>query len=216
MPFAKDPVLDLFDDSADGVALPIEDGQLHYYPNAFAEAEADALMQHCLTDLPWRQDHISIAAKSIPIPRLQCWLGDPDAHYSYSNIALSPQPWPEFLRPIKARLEILCAHSFNSALANYYRDGADSVDWHSDDEQELGENAIIASLSLGTSRMFELKHRYKRSLQTLKITLSHGSVLIMKGSTQQYWRHRIAKVKNMDEARINLTFRKILRKKAEG
>tara|TARA_R110001592_G_scaffold85470_1_gene252676 strand:+ start:637 stop:1287 length:651 start_codon:yes stop_codon:yes gene_type:complete len=216
MSFAKDPVLDLFDDSVDGVALPIEDGLLHYYSNAFSEAEADTLMQHCLTDLPWRQDHIKIAAKSIPIPRLQCWLGDPDAHYSYSDIALSPQPWPDFLLPIKAHIESLCGHSFNSALANYYRDGKDSVDWHSDDEQELGENAIIASLSLGASRVFELKHRYKRSLRTLKSTLSHGSVLIMKGSTQQFWRHRVAKVKNMNEARINLTFRRILHKKVEG
>ena len=125
-------------------------------------------------------------------------------------------PWPEFLLPIKARIETLCAYSFNSALANYYRDGKDSVDWHSDDEQELGENAVIASLSLGASRVFELKHRYKLSLQPLKTTLSHGSVLIMKGSTQQYWRHRIAKVKHLDEARINLTFRRILRKKVEG
>ena len=90
------------------------------------------------------------------------------------------------------------------------------MDWHSDDEQELGENAVIASLSLGASRVFELKHRYKLSLQPLKTTLSHGSVLIMKGSTQQYWRHRIAKVKHLDEARINLTFRRILRKKVEG
>ena len=216
MSFSKDPVLDLFDDLEDGVALPIEDGQLHYFANALNESEADTLMPHCLTDLPWRQDHIRIAGKSIPIPRLQCWLGTPDAHYSYSNIALRPQPWPEFLLKIKARVETLCAHSFNSALVNYYRDGADSVDWHSDDEQELGEDPIIVSLSLGASRVFELKHRYKKRLPTLKTSLSHGSVLIMKGSTQQNWRHRVAKVKGLDEARVNLTFRHILRKKVAG
>tara|TARA_R100001377_G_scaffold80661_1_gene59693 strand:- start:2 stop:652 length:651 start_codon:yes stop_codon:yes gene_type:complete len=216
MSFGRDCVLDLFDDLDNGVALPIEDGQLHYFPNALDESEADALMMQCITDLPWRQDHIRIAGKSIPIPRLQCWLGSSDAHYSYSNIALRPQPWPEFLLRVKTRVETLCAHSFNSALANYYRDGADSVDWHSDDERELGQDPVIASLSLGTSRVFELKHRYKKRLPTLKTSLGHGSVLIMQGGTQQYWRHRIAKVQGLQEARVNLTFRRILRNTVAG
>jgi alkylated DNA repair dioxygenase AlkB len=213
MSFVKDPVLPLFDDLENGIALPIEDGQLHYIPSAFSETEADALMRQCLTELPWRQDRISIAGKLILIPRLQCWLGDPEAHYSYSNLTLHPQPWPEFLVDIKARIETLAAHSFNSALANLYRDGSDSVDWHSDDEAELGHTPIIASLSLGTSRVFELKHRYKKQLSALKLSLNHGSVLIMKGSTQQYWHHRIAKLKGLSEPRINFTFRHILHKK---
>jgi len=215
MSFVKEPVLGLFDDLENGIALPIEDGQLHYFPNAFTETEADVLMQQCTTGLPWRQDRISIAGKLILIPRLQCWLGDTEAQYSYSNLVLSPQPWPQFLSKIKARIETLSAHSFNSALANYYRDGADSVDWHSDDETELGKAPVIASLSLGTSRVFELKHRYKKSLQAVKILLNHGSLLIMKGSTQQYWRHRIAKVKDVYEPRINFTFRRIFHNEVE-
>lgn len=211
MSFIKAPTLDLFDDAGNGIALPIEDGQLHYFPNALSAGEADVLLKQSITDITWRQDRISIAGRSIPIPRLQCWLGDPEAHYSYSNIALTPQPWPEFLVKIKARIETLAAHTFNSALANHYRDGADSVDWHSDDEPELGNAPIIASLSLGTNRVFELKHRYKKSLSALKISLDHGSVLIMKGSTQQYWRHRIAKVQGLKETRVNFTFRRIVR-----
>ena len=216
MSFTKDPALDLFEDLDGGIALPIEDGHLHYIPNALSEMEADELMQQCLTDLPWRQDLISIAGKLIPIPRLQCWLGDPEAHYSYSNLALRPQPWPAFLRELKARMEALAAHRFNSALANHYRDGTDSVDWHSDDEAELGTTPVIASLSLGTSRVFELKHRYNIALPNLKISLGHGSVLIMKGSTQQFWRHRIAKVKGLHEPRINFTFRQILANKVDA
>lgn len=211
MSFVKDPVRGLFDDLDNGIALPIEDGQLHYFANALGETQADALMGQCLTEISWRQDRISIAGKSLSIPRLQCWIGDPEAHYAYSNLSLSPQPWPQFLIQIKTRVETLAGHSFNSALANHYRDGADSVAWHSDDESELGTSPVIASLSLGTSRVFELRHRYKKALPTLKISLRHGSVLIMKGSTQQFWRHRIAKVTGLNEPRINFTFRHVLR-----
>lgn len=216
MSFVNVPILDLFDNLESGIALPIEDGQLHYFPNAFTEIEANALVRQCITDIPWRQDRISIAGRMIPIPRLQCWYGDPQAHYSYSNLALSPQPWPEFLMEVKTRIETLTTHTFNCALANQYRDGSDSVDWHSDDELELGRAPIIASLSLGANRVFELKHRYKKQLPRPKILLGHGSVLVMKGSTQRYWRHRIAKVKGLDEARINLTFRHINRLRVEG
>lgn len=216
MSSGKIPISDLFNDLESEIALPIEDGQLHYFPNALTQVEADDLMRQCITDIPWRQECIRIAGRSIPIPRLQCWIGDPDAHYCYSNMALSPQPWPDFLIGIRARIETLAANSFNSALANHYRDGADSVDWHSDDEKELGSTPIIASLSLGASRVFELKHRYKKRLCALKISLDHGSVLIMKGSTQQYWRHRIAKVKGLGEARINFTFRHIVHKTVEA
>ena len=210
MSFVKDPVLGLFDDHVDGVSLAIEDGQLQYFPNAFSQREADAFFNQSLTDIPWRQESIRIAGKLIPIPRLQCWLGEPEANYSYSNITMSPEPWPEFLHEIKLRIEALSKHSFNSALANFYRNGTDSVDWHSDDEKELGKNAIIASLSLGTSRVFELKHRFKKQLRPLKISLPHGSVLIMKGSTQQNWHHRIGKTKDLIDARVNYTFRHIV------
>lgn len=212
MSIVKDPVLGLFDSHVDGVELAIEDGQLHYFPSAFSQIQSDELMEKSLTDIPWKQERIHIAGKLIPIPRLQCWLGDSDAHYSYSKINMSPEPWPDFLCEIKSRIELLSAHSYNSVLANYYRDGSDSVDWHSDDEDELGSEAVIASLSLGTSRVFELKHRYKKQLRSMKISLPHGSVLIMKGCTQQFWRHRIAKVKDLHEPRINFTFRHIFKR----
>lgn len=213
MSFVKDPDLGLFDDLENGIALPLEDGQLHYYADALNEHAADNLMRQCLTDLPWRQDNIWIAGKSIPIPRLQCWLGDSGTQYSYSNLKMSPQPWPSFLCKMKAEIEHLTSHSFNSALANFYRDGRDSVDWHSDDEAELGDEPIIASLSLGASRVFELKHRVKKTNATQKILLRHGSVLVMKGTTQRYWQHRIAKLKSLQEPRINITFRKIVSSK---
>jgi len=209
MSFNRDPDLGLFNDNDAGIEIALEDALLHYYSAALGDVEADALMQQCLTDIPWQQDYIHIAGKRIAIPRLQCWFGDVGTDYSYSNINLIPQPWPEFILVLKTRLEALTAHTFNCALANLYRNGCDSVDWHSDDEPELGDAPIIASLSLGASRVFELKHRTKSMLKARKIALHHGSVLVMKGATQRHWRHRIAKVKALQQARVNITFRRI-------
>ncbi len=210
MTFRRNLDLGLLMNPEQGIEIALEDGQLHYFTSIFSEDEADALFANCLTGIPWQQDAISIAGRVIQIPRLQCWLGSPEAYYSYSNLEMKPQAWPPFLMKVKQQLESLAGTNFNSALANYYRDGRDSVDWHSDDETELGDWPIIASLSLGVSRVFELKHRTKRLLGTKKILLQHGSVLIMKGGTQRNWRHRIAKVKNLCEPRINLTFRRIV------
>ncbi|MCB1648267.1 MAG: alpha-ketoglutarate-dependent dioxygenase AlkB [Pseudomonadales bacterium] len=197
----------LFDRAPEPVILPLQDAVLHYFPAAFAPDEADALLQSCMGSLAWRQDSLRIAGRLIPIPRLQCWYGDAGAQYGYSRLRLSPLPWSRELLFIKSRVESCSGHRFNAVLANYYRDGQDSVDWHSDDEPELGP--VIASVSLGAVRCFEMKHRYQRELKKLKLPLTHGSLLLMTGETQHYWRHRVPKEPAIAQARINLTFRQI-------
>lgn len=200
----------LFALSDEPVSLPLEDGCLQYFPSAFSSSEADALFQACLQTLAWRQDNLCIANRQIPIPRLQCWYGDFGTDYSYSRLKLTPLPWTDLLQSIRSRVETCSEHAFNAVLANCYRDGRDSVDWHSDDEPELGKQPVIASLSLGAARRFELKHRSKRHLKPLKLTLEHGSLLIMSADTQHHWRHRLPKDPAITGPRINLTFRQIM------
>lgn len=199
----------LFDLAQEPVTLPLQDAILQYFPATFTPDEADVLLQSCMNSLAWRQDSLRIADRLVPIPRLQCWYGDAGTQYSYSRLRLSPLPWTRELLLIKSRVESCSGHRFNAVLANYYRDGRDSVDWHSDDEPELGQEPVIASLSLGAVRCFELKHRTQRDLKTLKLPLAHGSLLLMEGTTQQHWRHRVPKEPAIGQPRINLTFRQI-------
>ncbi len=200
--FAADPA------AAERLTLP--DGELLYIPQAFSALEAQGHLDHCLQELPWRQDSIRIAGKTIAAPRLPHRFGGPGAHYRYSGIALAPLPWTATLLEIKARVEALSDGHFNSVLANHYRDGQDSVSWHADDEPELGIQPVIASVSFGASRRFELRHRHKRSQPTLRLTLDHGSLLVMRGTTQEFWVHQVPKEKYVKSPRINLTFRRIL------
>jgi len=201
--------LDLFAEKEELIIANLEDAQLHYFPHALSKDQADAFLTVCLNEFEWRQDSIRIAGKNIAVPRLQNWYGDEGMDYSYSGIRLTPLPWPEPLLAIKRQVEDISQQRFNSVLANYYRDGNDSVDWHSDDEPELGPQPIIASLSLGATRTFTLKHRFKKQLAPQKIPLQHGSLLVMSGTTQSHWLHRIGKDKHVDQPRINLTFRQI-------
>lgn len=195
--------------NAEASVIAIPDAHLQFFPAAFTTAEADQLYEQCLHTLPWRQDDIVIAGRRMPIPRLQNWFGDPGMRYSYSGIHLSPVPWTDALLQVRARVESLCGQHFNALLANCYRDGKDSVGWHSDDEPELGKQPVIASVSFGATRTFEMRHLCNRALKTLRLPLHHGSVLIMSGTTQQFWRHQIPKESGVALPRINLTLRHI-------
>ncbi len=159
------------------------------------------------SDLPWHQNQLHMFGRKIPEPRLVTWMGDPGAEYSYSGINLDPVPWI----PTVAKLRRICAElagvDFNSVLANLYRDGNDSVDWHADDEPELGPEPVIASLSLGATRRFDLRHR--TTGETIRIDLPPGSVVVMSGRCQSEWVHRVAKTKRPVGPRVNLTFRVI-------
>ncbi|HSN23761.1 MAG TPA: alpha-ketoglutarate-dependent dioxygenase AlkB, partial [Methylomicrobium sp.] len=143
------------------------------------------------------------------VPRLMCWYGDDDAVYHYSGVKHEPLPWTAALSTVRIRIEAFIGGcTFNSVLANLYRDGRDSMGCHADDEKELGINPVIASLSLGDERMFRLHHKMRRS--HLDITLGHGDLLIMAGALQHHWLHALPKTRKVKNPRINLTFRRII------
>lgn len=203
---------DLFTSTSPALHLPNAD--IEYREQFFTQA--DALYQQLWHEIEWRQDTISMYGKPVLIPRLNAWYGDADAHYSYSGLQLTPLPWTPALLTVKKQVERYIGESFNSVLANCYRDGNDSVAWHSDDEFELGKQPLIASVSFGATRRFVLKHRKDKKLSPVNLELSSGSLLIMQGSTQQYWHHCVPKQKGVTESRINLTFRQILHRRPEG
>ncbi|ARN75836.1 alpha-ketoglutarate-dependent dioxygenase AlkB family protein [Oceanicoccus sagamiensis] len=194
----------LFSSTPQVFDLPQAD--ISYYEDFIAD-EAQ-VYQQLLADLQWHQDTIQMYGKPVLIPRMNAWYGDKEAAYSYSGLKLTPIPWTESLLLLKQTVEQQLNRRFNSVLANYYRDGADSVAWHSDDEAELGLNPVIASLSFGATRRFSLR-RKKQQQAPIHIDLHGGSLLVMAGQTQQYWHHQIAKTTKPVAGRINLTFRSI-------
>lgn len=200
--------MELFEQNQE-IIFDIPDGNVTLLPNFLSIQEADVLFQKWMREFPWQLDHITVFGKTYEQPRLTALFGDADKPYSYSNITMYPNAWPHELSEIKTKIENQCQHSFTTALANLYRNGRDSNGWHADDEPELGQNPLIASLSLGETRSFHLKHNTIRE-QKLKISLTHGSLLIMSGTLQHFWKHQIPKTAKTVDARINLTFRKIV------
>lgn len=185
--------------------LPFE-GEVYFYPQFFSQAASDQyfdLLQH---QVQWKQEPIKIFGKQVMQPRLTAWCGVADKPYSYSGITMQPQPWTESLLQIKTAIEKEARVNFTNALLNYYRDGKDSMGWHRDNEQELGINPVIGSVSFGASRIFRLRH-YKTKKIMKSIELTHGSFLLMMGATQHYWEHQVPKTNKPIGGRINLTFR---------
>ena len=185
----------------------LPEGQLLLYPGFVTASESEALQAHWLQCLPWDQPHIRLYGRSVAIPRRQVWMGDEHARYRYSATDFVPWPWEERARRMRDRIAALCARDFNSVLFNHYRDGRDSMGWHSDDEPELGAQPVIASLSLGASRRFLLAHR-RRDLK-IEMVLHDGDLLLMSGLTQECWRHAVPREARVTQARMNLTFRTI-------
>jgi alkylated DNA repair dioxygenase AlkB len=182
------------------------DGSVLLYPDALAARDADRLFADLHAAIEWRQEIATLMGRRVPIPRLTAWHGA--AGYVYSGIRMTPAPWTPPLLELKALAEDLAGRSFNSVLLNLYRDGRDSVSWHADNEPGLGRDPVIASLSLGTVRRFQLRHR--RSGARLALDLPHGSCLVMAGATQHDWLHQLPKTARAVGPRINLTFRQML------
>jgi alkylated DNA repair dioxygenase AlkB len=193
--------------SSETFALPDADIVLYRY--FFAPSESDLLFAQLQQDIIWRQEYGTVYGKTMPSPRLTAWHGDRHASYTYSGITLNPEPWTPTLLTIKAKIEPLCHVQFNSVLLNFYRQGQDSVSWHSDNESTLGKNPVIASVSFGGTRRFSLRHRDRTDLKIVHLDLTHGSFLLMKGATQSHWQHQVPKTTKFVEPRINLTFRVI-------
>ena len=181
---------------------------LSYFPEVFPAAESKSLFEKLTENITWRQESIIIFGRKVLTPRLTAWYGDAGAVYKYSGVSFDPLPWTEELLYIKSKAEALAGTTFNSVLLNLYRDGSDSMGWHSDDEPELGRDPIIASVNLGEARRFDLRLKTDHH-QKLQILLEDGSVLVMKGDLQHHWQHQIAKSAKVKEPRINLTFRTI-------
>ena len=189
--------------------LPIPDAEIYYLPTLDLGRSPDEIMHHLIAHTPWRQDEITVWNKRYQQPRLVAWYGDRGAAYTYSGITLTPLPWTDSLLDIKTQVEKVSAITFNSVLLNYYRDHRDSMGFHSDDEPELGIQPVIASLSLGEERTFILKHKTNKLAKPFRLKLTSGSLLLMKGTTQQNYKHGIAKEARPRGPRINLTFRRI-------
>ena len=188
------------------ITTTLKDGRISYDRNFLSSVEASRYFKILRNETAWQQDQIKVFGKVYDQPRLTALYANNNLSYSYSNITMRPAPFSATLLKIKEKVEKQLKQEFTTCLLNLYRHGQDSNGWHADNEKELGKNPIIASVSLGAERMFHMKHRTDNS-QKIKINLTHGSLLVMSGSTQHYWLHQIPKTKKYVEERINLTFR---------
>lgn len=205
--------MSLFDDVApEGwQALPLPGAELSLWPQWLHRAKADALLAELQATIPWETHRIRIYGREVDSPRLSRWIGDDDATYVYSRTRFEPRPWTPLLTALRERVEVACDTRFNSVLANLYRNGHDSMGWHSDNELELGPQPVIASLSLGAVRRFRLKPRRAENGRDVHvIELGHGSLLRMAGDTQRLYLHDLPKTSASVGPRLNLTFRQIL------
>lgn len=200
--------LDLFNSSKTNTERKqIQNGEYLHISNFFDKTTSDNYLQTLLNTIDWKQEKMNMYGKELLFPRLTAWYGDNDKPYSFSGITLKPKQWTTELLEIKSKVETKTDVLFNSVLLNRYRNGNDSISWHTDAEKELGKNPIIASVNFGATREFQLRHIHTK--EKLSIQLSHGSLLIMLGELQHFWQHQIPKTKKPVSERINLTFRVI-------
>jgi len=184
-------------------------GELELLDGFIAPGESELLFEQLSRVVPWQRRSIRIAGRMVAEPRLTAWIGDPGAVYTYSGRTNEPTPWPDALRALRTRLCASLGNEFNAVLCNLYEDGSSSMGLHADREPELGPDPLIASVSLGATRRFQLRHR-KLHDQKLDLDLTAGSLLIMRGTVQSHYRHGVPKQPRVQAARINLTFRRIL------
>jgi alkylated DNA repair dioxygenase AlkB len=181
------------------------DGEVIYYPDFIKNH--DEIFNQLLKLINWQEKDITLFGKTHKVPRLSAWYGD--ENYSYSGIEIETNDWIKELNAIKKTIETELNTQFNGVLCNLYRDGSDYAAWHSDDEPELGLKPIIASIGLGETRSFHLRHKFNKGIETHKFNLEAGSLLVMKGDLQSKWKHQLAKTSKKVGPRINLTFRRV-------
>ncbi|MGH8433236.1 MAG: alpha-ketoglutarate-dependent dioxygenase AlkB family protein [Pseudomonas sp.] len=196
--------MDLF--AATPLVLP--HAELRFTPDWLDAATADRWLAGLLAETPWQQPQVFLHGRYYPVPRLLAWYGDAEAAYRYSGLVHRPLPWTPLLAEIRLQVQAAAGQRLNGVLLNYYRDGQDSMGWHSDDEPELGLNPLIASLNLGGTRRFDLRRSGQTRIEH-SLELGHGSLLVMAGATQHHWQHQIAKTRKTCAPRLNLTFRLI-------
>lgn len=185
-----------------------QDGELYLFNNFFNQHDADRYFHQLLNEISWQQRSITMFGYTVDQPRLVSWHAKEGIRYRYSGITMLPTEWNQTLLDIKYAVEQKIKHKFNSAFLNLYRHGRDYMGWHRDNEKALGPHPLIASVSFGTTRKFRFKHM-KHAELSYDLTLSSGSLLVMQGEIQHYWKHCIPKALRITDPRINITFRQI-------
>ena len=184
------------------------DGIVNYFGKIFSEEEANHYYSILLNTIVWKNDEAIIFGRKIVTKRKVAWYGEREFEYTYSKVTKKAHIWTPELLHLKERIEAKSGESFNSCLLNLYHSGDESMAWHSDAEKDLKRNGAIASVSFGAERKFAFKH--KKTKETVSLYLEHGSLLIMKGTTQTHWLHRLPPTKKIQSPRVNLTFRTIV------
>lgn len=184
-----------------------KDGVANYYQEVLSLDHADRYLTRLLNKIAWKNDELVLFGKRIITKRKVAWYADNPVVYTYSNNSKLALPWIDELLELKEIVEKRTHESFNSCLLNLYHSGLEGMAWHCDNEKELKENGAIGSLSFGAERKFSFKH--KKSKDTISLDLHHGSLLVMKGTTQAHWLHRLPPTKRVSEPRVNLTFRTV-------
>lgn len=202
--------MDLFNpDTNETTNLLPKDGTVNYYGTIFSRNDAAFYLNTLLETIEWRNDEAVIFGKLILTKRKVAWYGDQEFEYTYSNTTKKALPWTPALLKLKKVIEEKTGETFNSCLLNLYHSGEEGMAWHSDAEKDLKKNGAIGSVSFGAERKFAFKH--KETKETVSLILEHGSLLVMKDTTQTHWLHRLPPTKATSKARVNLTFRTIVR-----
>jgi alkylated DNA repair dioxygenase AlkB len=201
--------MDLFSSEIDeSINLLPRDGIVNYYGTVLTSQDADRYLECLLRTIEWKNDEAVIFGKQIITKRKVAWYGDRDFEYTYSSNTKRALPWTSALLELKSLAETRTGEQFNSCLLNLYHNGEEGMAWHSDGEKDLKENGAIGSMSFGAERKFSFRH--KPTKETVSLILEHGSLLVMKGTTQTYWLHRLPPTKRITSPRVNLTFRTIV------
>lgn len=201
--------MELFNREADAtINLLPREGTVNYYGKMLTQKEADQYLEILLNTIEWRNDEAVIFGKKIITKRKVAWYGERPFEYTYSNTTKLALPWTRALLELKTLVEKKTGETFNSCLLNLYHNGDEGMAWHSDGETDLKKNGAIGSLSFGAERKFAFKH--KQTKEKVELILEHGSLLIMKDTTQAHWLHRLPPTKKINKPRINLTFRTII------
>ena len=183
---------------------------LKLWEHFFSREESDRFYNILMKETPWKQEEITVYDKTHLTPRMTVWFGKRRPESKSPVLPLTPT-----LELIKQKLENTTGISFTSVLVNLYRDGKDGVGWHRDRDRELGPNPVVASVSFGETRPFEIRHKFDKKIEKIRIPLHHGSFLLMGGSMQHYWEHQVPKTAKQIRPRINLTFRIVVDPKTQ-
>lgn len=200
--------MDLFNQTNQLQNLLPKDGTVHYYGCVFNKQHAENYYDILLNTIEWKNDEAVMFGKRIITKRKVAWYGLQQFKYEYSNVTKVALPFTKELLEIKERVEELTSETYNSCLLNLYHDGSEGMAWHSDGEKDLKKHGAIASVTFGAERKFRFKHKHTK--ETVYKVLEHGSLLVMKDETQDFWLHRLPPTKLKHRARINLTFRTIV------